>query len=118
MSQQGEKYRKRSPRVSACLLRCFGSHFGKVAGHFYGRFIIYVVVTFSAWQSKFKYYNIAIASATYFSTSFRVQTMSDLLLNDKNGTIFNLKYRKGFLILVSGKGMEILFYFKPFLQKL
>ena len=38
------------------------------------------------------------------------------LLNDKNGTIFNLKYRKGFLILVSGKGMEILYYFKPFLQ--
>ena len=38
------------------------------------------------------------------------------MLNDKNGTIFNLKYRKGFLILVSGKGMEILYYFKPFLQ--
>ena len=34
------------------------------------------------------------------------------MLNDKNGTIFNLKYRKGFLILVSGKGMEILYYFK------
>lgn len=40
-----------------------------------------------------------------------------LLLNDKNTTIFNLKYRKGFLILVSGKGMEILFYFKRFLKK-
>ena len=38
------------------------------------------------------------------------------MLNDKNGTIFNLKYRKGFLILVSGKGMEILYYFKLFLQ--
>ena len=38
------------------------------------------------------------------------------MLNDKNGTIFNLKYRKGLLILVSGKGMEILYYFKPFLQ--
>ena len=38
------------------------------------------------------------------------------VLNDKNGTIFNLKYGKGFLILVSGKGMEILYYFKPFLQ--
>ena len=25
-----------------------------------------------------------------------------IVLNDKNGTIFNLKYRKGFLILVSG----------------
>ena len=39
------------------------------------------------------------------------------MLNDKNGTIFNLKYRKGFLILVSGKGIEISYYFKPFLQK-
>ena len=39
------------------------------------------------------------------------------LLNDKNTTIFNLKYHKGFLIFVSGKGMEILHYFKPFLQK-
>ena len=39
-----------------------------------------------------------------------------LMLNDKNTPIFNLKYRKGFLILVSGKGMEILYYFKPFLQ--
>ena len=25
-----------------------------------------------------------------------------IVLNDKNGTIVNLKYRKGFLILVSG----------------
>ena len=25
-----------------------------------------------------------------------------IVLNDKNGTIFNLKYHKGFLILVSG----------------
>ena len=40
-----------------------------------------------------------------------------VLLNDKNTTIFNLKYRKSFLILVFGKGMEILYYFKPFLQK-
>ena len=39
------------------------------------------------------------------------------MLNDKNTTIFNLKYRKGFLILVSGKGIEILYHFKPFLQK-
>ena len=39
-----------------------------------------------------------------------------ILLNDKNGTIFNLKHRKAFLILVSGKGMEILYYFKPFLK--
>ena len=38
------------------------------------------------------------------------------MLNDKNIIIFNLKYRKGLLILVSGKGMEILYYFKPFLQ--
>ena len=38
--------------------------------------------------------------------------------NDKNITIFNLKYRNGFFVLVSGKGMEILYYFKPFLQKL
>ena len=30
--------------------------------------------------------------------------------------MFDLKYRKGFLILVSGKGMEILYYFKLFLQ--
>ena len=40
------------------------------------------------------------------------------MLNDKNTIIFNLKYRKGFLILVLGKGMEILYYFKPFLQKI
>ena len=33
------------------------------------------------------------------------------MLNDKNTTIFNLKYRKGFLILVSGKGIEILYHF-------
>ena len=45
-----------------------------------------------------------------------LSTKSMIVLNDKNGTIFNLKYRKGFLILVSGKGMEILYYFKPFLQ--
>ena len=38
------------------------------------------------------------------------------MLNDKDTTIFNLKYRKVFLILVSGKGMEILYYYKPFLQ--
>ena len=42
--------------------------------------------------------------------------VSSSLLNDKNATIFNLKYRKGFLILVSGKGMEIFYYFKSFLQ--
>lgn len=33
-------------------------------------------------------------------------------LKDKNRTISNLKYCKGFLILVLGKGMEI-YYFKP-----
>ena len=38
------------------------------------------------------------------------------MLNDKNTPIFNLKYRKGFLILVSGKGMEILYCLKLFLQ--
>ena len=42
--------------------------------------------------------------------------ITDKMLNDKDTTIFNLKYRKGFLILVSGKGMEILYYYKPFLQ--
>ena len=41
----------------------------------------------------------------------------EILLNDKNTTVFNLKYHKGFPILVLGKGMEILYYFKPFLQK-
>ena len=41
----------------------------------------------------------------------------EILLNDKNTTIFSLKYRKSFLILVLGKGMEISYYFKPFLQK-
>ena len=45
-----------------------------------------------------------------------LRTKSMIVLNDKNGTVFNLKYRKGFLILVSGKGVEILYYFKPFLQ--
>ena len=37
--------------------------------------------------------------------------IKDKMLNDKNTTILHLKYRKGFLILVSGKGMEILYYF-------
>ena len=31
--------------------------------------------------------------------------------------MFNLKYRKSFLISVLGKGMEISYYFKSFLQK-
>ena len=39
------------------------------------------------------------------------------MLNDKDRTIFNLKYRKGFLILVLGKRMEI-YYFKPFDSKI
>ena len=43
-----------------------------------------------------------------------------IVLNDKNGTIFNLNILMSlslsFLILVSGKGVEILYYFKPFLQ--
>ena len=39
-----------------------------------------------------------------------------IVLNDENGTILNLKYRKGFLILVWGKEVEILYYFKSFLQ--
>ena len=46
-----------------------------------------------------------------------IQVSFLILLNDKNTTIFNLKYRKSFLILVSRKGLEILYYFKPFLQK-
>ena len=33
MSQQGEKYRKRSPYVHF-FFRCFGSHFGNLARHF------------------------------------------------------------------------------------
>ena len=41
-----------------------------------------------------------------------------VMLNDKDKTIFNLKYRKGFLILVLGKRMEILYYFKPFDTKI
>ena len=40
-----------------------------------------------------------------------------VMLNDKDRTIFNLKYRKGFLILVLGKRMEI-YYFKPFDTKI
>ena len=43
-----------------------------------------------------------------------METVFKIVLNDKNRTIFNLKYCKGFLILVMGKGMEILYYFKPF----
>ena len=39
------------------------------------------------------------------------------MLNDKNRTIFNLKYRRGFLVLVLGKRMEI-YYFKPFNTKI
>ena len=34
------------------------------------------------------------------------------MLNDKITIIGNLQYRKGFLVLVSEKGMEILYYFK------
>ena len=44
-------------------------------------------------------------------------TLAVKMLNDKNRTIFNLKYRRGFLILVLGKRMEI-YYFKPFDTKL
>ena len=40
------------------------------------------------------------------------------MLNDKNRTIFNLKYCKGFHILVLGKRMEISYYFKPFDTKI
>ena len=40
------------------------------------------------------------------------------VLNDKNRTIFYRKYCKGFLILVLGKRMEILYYFKPFDTKI
>ena len=36
------------------------------------------------------------------------------MLNDKITIIVNLQYRKGFLVLVSEKGMEILYYFKSF----
>ena len=43
---------------------------------------------------------------------------ADIVLNDKNRTIFNLKYCKGFHILVLGKRMEILYYFKPFDTKI
>ena len=43
---------------------------------------------------------------------------TDIVLNDKNRTIFNLKYCKGFHILVLGKRMEILYYFKPFDTKI
>ena len=43
---------------------------------------------------------------------------ADIVLNDKNRTIFNLKYCKGFHIWVLGKRMEILYYFKPFDTKI
>ena len=46
------------------------------------------------------------------------QLKGHLLLNDKNRTIFNPKYCKGFLISVLGKRMEILYYFKPFDTKI
>ena len=36
------------------------------------------------------------------------------MLNDKITIIVNLQYREGFLVLVSKKGMEILYYFKLF----
>ena len=32
--------------------------------------VVWVVVTFPAWQLKLKYYNIAVASLTHFSISF------------------------------------------------
>ena len=41
-----------------------------------------------------------------------------IALNDKNRTIFTLKYFQGFLILVLGKRMKILYYFKPFDTKI
>ena len=47
-----------------------------------------------------------------------LSTVHGLVLNDKNRTIFNLKYCKGFHILVLGKRMEILYYFKPFDTKI
>ena len=47
-----------------------------------------------------------------------LSTVHGLVLNDKNRTIFNLKYFKGFHILVLGKKMEILYYFKPFDTKI
>ena len=40
------------------------------------------------------------------------------MLNDKNRTIFNLKYCKVFHIWVLGKRMEILYYFEPFDTKI
>ena len=39
-------------------------------------------------------------------------------VNDKNRTIFSLKYCKGFRIWVLGKRMEILYYFEPFDTKI
>ena len=44
----------------------------------------------------------------------RLTYVIDIMLNDKITIIVNLQYRKGFLVLVSEKGMEILYYFKSF----
>ena len=54
-------------------------------------------------------------STDYFIIPFTVLV---ILLNDKNRTIFNLKYCKSFHILVLGKRIEILYYFKPFDTKI
>ena len=60
---------------------------------------------------------LCIILPVYNITHYKM-SLARHLVNDKNRTIFNLKYCKGFLILVLGKRMEILYYFKPFDTKI
>ena len=64
-------------------------------------------------QSDSKLERIVIWSLAFSRLLFSMTTMITML-NDKITIIGNLHYRKGFLVLVSEKGMEILYYFKSF----
>ena len=64
-------------------------------------------------QSDSKLERIMIWSLAFSRLLFSMP-ITITMLNDKITIIGNLQYRKGFLVLVSEKGMEILYYFKSF----
>ena len=64
-------------------------------------------------QSDSKLERIVIWSLAFSRLLFSMTT-TITMLNDKITIIGKLHYRKGFLVLVSEKGMEILYYFKSF----
>ena len=65
------------------------------------------------YQSDSKLERIVIWSLAFSRLLFSMTT-TITMLNDKITIIGKLHYRKGFLVLVSEKGMEILYYFKSF----